>query len=265
MVEELLSYKGYRLVFEDRFDGHELDRSRWNVELHPPGWVNEELQRYVDSQDNLCVRDGKLLIRPVKTVGADGGVSYTSGRISTQYKHDFTYGLFEARLRVPKGKGFLPAFWLMTTDEDRYGRWPECGEIDIMEIWGSRTRTNHGTIHYGLPHEQSQGTVTLSQGDFAEEFHNFALLWEPGLLRWYVDGRPFYEAREWCSAGPDGVKKPYPAPFDHDMYIILNLAVGGNWVGYPDETTDFEHAAFEVDYVRVYQKTQSTTEVTAHE
>lgn len=263
-VEDLLSYEGYELVFEDRFDGPDLDRSRWNVELHEPGWVNEELQEYVDSPENISVRGGKLLIRPVKNICGDGSVTYTSGRITTQHKHDFTCGLFEARLKVPKGKGLLPAFWLMTTDEDRYGQWPECGEIDIMEIWGNRTRKNHGTIHYGLPHQESQGTVTLDQGDFSKEFHNFALLWEPELLRWYVDGRPFYETRKWFSAGADGVKKPYPAPFDHDMYLILNLAVGGNWVGYPDETTDFEHAAFEVDFVRVYQKTQLSTEVTAH-
>ena len=253
-MEDVLSYEGYHLVFEERFDGTELDRSRWNVELHEPGWVNEELQRYVDCPDNICLRGGKLLIRPVKTLHEDGSVSYTSGRITTQHKHDFTYGLFEARLKVPKGKGFLPAFWLMTTDEDRYGQWPECGEIDIMEIWGSRTGTNHGTIHYGLPHQESQGTVTMDEEDFAEELHDFALLWEPGLLRWYVDGKPFHEEREWFSAGPDGVKKPYPAPFDHDMYLILNLAVGGSWVGYPDETSDFEHAAFEAEYVRVYQK-----------
>ena len=263
-VEDLLSYEGCRLVFEDNFDGAELDRSRWNVELHEPGWVNEELQEYVDSPESISVRGGKLLIRPVKTVHENGTISYTSGRITTQHKYDFTYGLFEARLKVPRGKGFLPAFWLMTTDEDRYGQWPECGEIDIMEILGDRTKTNHGTIHYGLPHRESQGTVALENGDFAEEFHNFSLLWEPGLLRWYVDGRSFYETREWFSAGADGVKKPCPAPFDHDMYLILNLAVGGSWVGYPDETTDFEHAAFEVDYVRVYQKIQSSTEVTAH-
>lgn len=255
-VEELLSYKGYHLIFEDQFDGTELDRRRWNVELHQPGWVNEELQEYVDCRDNICVRDGRLRIRPVKQVHGDGSVSYTSGRITTQYRHDFIYGLFEARLKVPRGKGLLPAFWLMTTDEEKYGQWPECGEIDIMEIMGDRTGTNHGTIHYGLPHKEAQGTVTLEKGDFAEEFHNFALLWEPGLLRWYVDGRPFHETRWWFSAGPDGVKKPYPAPFDHKMYLILNLAVGGNWVGYPDETTDFAHAAFEVDYVRVYQKNQ---------
>lgn len=102
--------------------------------------------------------------------------------------------------------------------------------------------------------------MTLEDGDFGSEFHDFALLWEPGLLRWYMDGRPFYEERRWFSAGPDGVKKPYPAPFNHEMYLILNLAVGGSWVGYPDETTDFAHAAFEVDYVRVYQKTRSSTE-----
>ena len=253
-MDNTLSYDGYALVFADNFDGPVLDRSRWNVELHEPGWVNEEWQEYVDSEKNIFLRDGKLLIRPLKTALEDGRAAYTSGRISTQYKHDFTYGLFEARLKVPRGKGFLPAFWLMTTDEDKYGQWPECGEIDIMEVMGDRTGTNHGTIHYGLPHEQDQGTVTLDQGDFTEEFHNFALLWEPGLLRWYVDGIQFYQVSQWYSAGEDGIRKDFPAPFNHDMYVILNLAVGGNWVGYPDETTDFDNAVFAVDYVRVYQK-----------
>ena len=253
----MFSYEGYDLVFEDHFDGSELNRDNWNVELHEPGWVNEELQEYVDTPDVIRLEDGKLMIRPIKTVHEDGSVHYTSGRISTQHKHDFTYGIFEARLKVPKGKGYLPAFWLMTTDEERYGQWPVCGEIDIMEIMGQDTRKNYGTIHYGLPHSQNQGTVILPEGDFAEEFHNFALQWEPGSLRWYVDGKLFYETKQWYSAGADGTSKPYPAPFNHDMYIILNLAVGGSWVGYPDETTDFEHAAFAVDYVRVYQKTES--------
>ena len=242
-MNDTLSYEGYHLVFEDRFDGDALDRSRWNVELHRPGWVNAELQEYVDFGDNISLRDGRLVIRPVRTVREDGRVSYTSGRISTQWKRDFTYGLFEARLKVPRGKGFLPAFWLMTTDEDRYGRWPACGEIDIMEIMGDSTRTAYGTLHYGLPHTQNQGTFTLAQGDFSEEFHHFALLWEPDVIRWYVDGRLFHQTAMWPSA-----------PFHHDMYLILNLAVGGSWVGYPDETTDFTDAAFEVDYVRVWQK-----------
>ena len=157
MTQDTLSYDGYTLVFEDHFDGPELDRSRWNVELHEPGWVNEEWQKYVDRPENVLLEDGRLLIRPVKTAH-DGQASYTSGRISTQGKREFTYGLFEARLKVPKGKGFLPAFWLMTADEDAYGQWPVCGEIDIMEVLGSLPQTNHGTIHYGLPHQQNQGT-----------------------------------------------------------------------------------------------------------
>lgn len=253
-MERALSYKGYHLVFEDDFEGPALDRSCWNVELHPPGWVNEELQEYVDNDEVIRLEDGRLLIRAVKRTGEDGRVSYTSGRVSTQWKRDFTWGIFEARLKVPAGKGFLPAFWLMTTDEERYGQWPVCGEIDIMEVLGDQTDRNHGTLHYGLPHEQTQGTVTLAAGSFSQEFHDFAVKWEPGSVRWYVDGVEFFHSENWFSAGADGAKAPFPAPFDHDMYLILNLAVGGSWVGYPDETTDFHRAELAVDWVRVYQK-----------
>ena len=147
-MEDRLSYDGYVLVFEDHFDGPELDRSCWNVELHEPGWVNEELQEYVDSPENIRLENGSLLLRAVKTMREDGSASYTSGRISTQGKREFACGLFEARLKVPKGRGFLPAFWLMTGDEDAYGQWPACGEIDIMEVKGQLPRTNCGTIHF---------------------------------------------------------------------------------------------------------------------
>lgn len=241
-------------MFEDHFDRRQLNRNDWNIELHDPGWVNEELQQYVDSAENIYLQNSNLIIRSINTVHADGSVSYTSGRITTQHKHDFTYGIFEARLKVPKGKGFLPAFWLMTTDEGQYGQWPRCGEIDIMEVIGDKTQINHGTIHFGLPHQQKQGTVKLADADFSEGFHSFALEWQPGMLRWYVDGELFYEADSWFSAEEDGTKEDFPAPFNHEMYVILNLAVGGSWVGYPDESTSFEHAALMVDYVRVYQK-----------
>ena len=123
-----------------------------------------------------------------------------------------------------------------------------------MEIIGQRTETSYGTIHYGLPHQQNQGVFTLPSGDFSEEYHVFSLEWEPGLLRWFVDGTLFHEARQWFSARSGQPPALFPAPFDHNMYIILNLAVGGSWVGYPDETTDFESAVFAADYVRVYQK-----------
>ena len=104
-MSEFLSYEGYSLVFEDDFNGETLDRSKWNVELHKPGWVNEELQKYVDTEEVLFLGDGLLHIRSVRKVLADGSKAYDSGRISTQGKYEFTYGLFEARLKVPQGKG----------------------------------------------------------------------------------------------------------------------------------------------------------------
>ena len=123
----------YHLVWQDEFEGTVLDRSDWNVELHDPGWVNSELQAYVDTEKNIYVKDGKLIIQPEKTE-QDGKVSYTSGRVNTQGKKDFKYGYFECRAKVPQGTGYLPAFWMMPTNENLYGQWPKCGEIDIMEV-----------------------------------------------------------------------------------------------------------------------------------
>ncbi|HIR09092.1 MAG TPA: glycoside hydrolase family 16 protein [Candidatus Avoscillospira stercoripullorum] len=254
-MQQTLSYEGYTLVFEDNFDSRILNRENWVVEQHEPGWVNAEWQRYVDSPETVFLREGKLCLKSVKTVEADGTISYASGRISTEHKQDFTYGIFEARLKVPRGAGLLPAFWLMATDEERYGNWPCCGEIDIMEIKGQDSKTNYATIHFGLPHQQRQGVFTLEAEDFADSFHTFSLEWLPGMLRWYVDGKLFFQETSWYSTDAQGVRMPFPAPFDHKMYLILNLAVGGNWVGYPDETTEFDAAIYAVDYVKVYQIT----------
>lgn len=250
----MLSYDGYTLIWSDEFDGDTLNRNDWNVELHAPGWVNAELQQYVDSMDNIYLKDGKLVIKPKKTVNPDGTVSYTSGRINTQGKRDFTYGLFEARVKVPEGKGYLPAFWLMASDENLYGQWPRCGEIDIMEVHGSATDKSYGTIHFGNPHKETQNSYTLSDGSFSAGYHTFAVEWEPGMIKWYVDGKLFHTADDWYSVTEGQGEITYPAPFDQPFYMILNLAVGGSWVGYPDDTTDFDNAAYEVDYVRVYQK-----------
>ena len=259
-----LNLDGYSLVWEDNFDGPGLNRNDWNVELHEPGWVNEELQKYVDSEENIFFENGNLVIRPVKST-VNGKIHYTSGRISTQNKRDFTYGVFEARLKVPEGNGFLPAFWLMATDENVYGQWPRCGEIDIMEVHGSDTRTTYGTIHYGNPHRQSQATRTLRNGTFADSFHTFAVKWEPGEISWYVDGFLIHRENEWHSITEGQGEITYPAPFDQPFYIILNLAVGGSWVGYPDRTTDFKNARYEIDYVRVWQKETYNENVTKPE
>ncbi len=246
----------YSLVWEDNFDGTELNRNDWNVELHEKGWVNEEWQEYVDEEENIYLKDGKLILQAIKTT-KNGEDYYTSGRVNTQNKHDFKYGKFEARIKVPSGMGFLPAFWMMPTDEQYYGQWPKCGEIDIMEVMGQSTDTLHGTIHYGDPHGQKQGTYVLddSKADFAEEFHVYSCEWEPGRITWYVDGVKFHEAIDWYTKREGFDEVAYPAPFDQPFYMILNVAVGGSWVGYPDETTQFgDNAQMQVDYVRVYQK-----------
>ena len=440
--------EGYKLVFNDEFNGNQLDRTVWNVEKHEKGWVNGELQEYVDSDENIKVQDGCLNIIPVEKVettsttdgqnllsnadfssgktgwtetiadwGSDGcdasaqssvadgaitytitnpgndlwhvqlkqtvklaakkhytlsykvksdvartietGVqgdeannyisygaktqslqaekeesvsidvyaeegydtatlyfslgrktgdtsipdasvvtisdislvettanmlpanafgdnatagtkvkkSYTSGRISTQNLKTFTYGRFEVRAKVPNGQGYLPAFWLMANDENVYGQWPRCGEIDCMEVMGQDTKKLYGTIHYGNPHAESQGTYTIEDGkeSFSDGFHTFTCDWEPGKITWYVDGIKYHEESNWHSTTEGQGTLTYPAPFDQPFYIILNLAVGGSWVGNPNEETSFVDNPFVVDYVRVYQKDSYDENVTRPE
>ncbi len=245
-----LSYDGYNLKFEENFNGKELDESVWNYEEHPAGWVNNELQSYIISERNVYLKNGNLIIQPEKF----GGI-YTSGRINTQGKKDFKYGIFEARLKVPRGKGFLPAFWMMPTDESMYGQWPKCGEIDIMEVLGDKLSTTYGTLHFGEPHTMSQVSYDLEKGNFADEFHVYSLEWLPDEMKFYVDGKYIGNATEWFSkkAGDDEIT--FPAPYDQKFYMILNVAVGGNWPGNPDKTTTFdEKSQMVVDYVKVYQK-----------
>lgn len=255
-------YDGYHLVWEESFDTDALNMDDWNIETHEPGWVNNELQEYTDSSENIYVKDGKLVLKPVEITGADGKVSYTSGRINTQNKHNFKYGLFEARLKVPQGQGFLPAFWMMPANENLYGQWPRCGEIDIMEVLGNQTDTAYGTIHYGNPHSESQGNYTLESGSFAKDYHTFSVEWEPDRISWYVDGQRIHTENDWYSATEGQGEITYPAPFDQPFYVILNLAVGGNWPGNPDASTNIKDAAFLVDYVKVYQKDSYDEHVT---
>jgi hypothetical protein len=153
---------------------------------------------------------------------------------------------------------------MMPTDENLYGQWPKCGEVDIMEVLGDSTNRQYGTLHFGEPHTQKQGTYELHDGgDFSKEYHVFAVEWEPGVFRWYVDGNLFYENNDWFTKRDGEEEKPYPAPFNQPFHMILNVAVGGEWPGYPDETTIFdERAAMYVDYVHVYQKDSYDENVT---
>ena len=248
-------YVGYNLKWEDNFNGTSLNTADWNYELHDPGWVNSELQQYTDSDENTFVKDGSLVIKAIKKVDADGKVSYTSGRVNTMKKQDYKYGRFEARIKSPSGKGFLPAFWMMPTNEDIYGQWPKCGEVDIMEVLGDKPEKAYGTLHFGEPHTQKQGSYTLANSDFASEYHVYACEWEPSEIRFYVDGILYNTVNDWFTKKAGFGEATYPAPFDQSFYMIFNLAVGGSWPGNPDATTQFgENAELKVDYVKVYQK-----------
>ena len=252
-ITETPQLDGYNLLWSDEFDGNTLNEENWNRELRDPGWTNNELQEYTASDDNIFVRDGKLVLKAIKTE-KDGKEYYTSGKVNSQNKRDFMYGKVVVSAKVPEGQGLWPAIWMMPQDEQFYGQWPKCGEIDIMEVLGNQVDTAYGTLHYGEPHAEQQGTVVLKDGStFASEFHEYSVEWEPGEFRYYIDGEHYLTINDWFTAVNGEDEKPYPAPFNQPFFVQMNLAVGGNWPGNPDETTDFDNAEFEIDYVRVYQ------------
>ena len=255
---------GYNLLWSDEFDGSVMDESIWNYEPHEPGWTNNELQEYTTSTDNVFVRDGKLVLKAIKSE-KDGKPYYTSGKVTCQNKKDFTYGKVVVGAKTPEGQGLWPAIWMMPKDEQHYGQWPKCGEIDIMEVLGNDTKTSYSTIHYGEPHAEQQGTIVLDNGSFSEDYHEYSVEWEPGEMRFYTDNQLVLTVNDWFTAVEREEDKPYPAPFDQPFFVQMNLAVGGDWPGNPDETTDFDKAEFEIDYVRVYQKDSYDTNVSKPE
>lgn len=262
---EVPQLDGYTLLWHDEFNGDAMDESKWSYDPHEPGWTNNELQEYTTSTDNVFVRDGHMVLKAIKTTDDNGKDYYTSGKIKGQNKKDFMYGKVVVSAKVPEGRGLWPAIWMMPTDESFYGQWPKCGEIDIMETLGHQTDIAYGTIHYGEPHAEQQGTYTLEGEKFSDNFHEFSVEWEPGEMRFYIDNNLYHTVNDWFTAYPDEDEKPYPAPFNQTFFIQLNLAVGGNWPGNPDASTDFDKAEFEIDYVRVYQKPEYDMNVTKPE
>ena len=250
----------YRLVWSDEFDGTELDPSKWEYMTGdgtalglPSGWGNNELEWY--RSDNAAVENGLLRITAKKENYS--GKLYTSARIRTRNKGDWTYGRFEFSIKFPQGKGIWPAIWLYPTDAV-YGGWAASGEVDIIEYLGHETNKVYGTLHYGgqwPDNKQSGKSYQLSAGAFCDEFHNFAMEWEEGVFRWYVDGHLYQTQTSWYSENG-----PYPAPFDQPFHLIMNVAVGGNWPGSPDAKTTFPQT-MEVDYVRIYEKNETGIDV----
>jgi beta-glucanase (GH16 family) len=240
------------LVWSDEFSSAQLDPAVWFFETGDgsqygiPGWGNNELQWYLP--DNARLSNGMLVI----TVRDEpqSGRNYTSARINTRDRFAFRFGRIEARMRVPGGQGLWPAFWLLPQDSV-YGTWAASGEIDVMEavnLGAAGGNTVYGTIHYGgeWPDNVFTGETYVVPTDARTEFHTYALEWDASEMRWYVDDVLYAVQNAWFSSGA-----PYPAPFDQPFYILLNVAVGGNFPGSPNAATAFP-VTMEVDWVRVY-------------
>ncbi len=242
----------WSLVWNDEFNGDRVDTGKWSFQLGDGcdiglcGWGNNEQQFYTTG--NAAVENGYLVITAKQE--SLGGKDYTSARLRTKDKGDWKYGRFEIRAKLPVGQGFWPAIWMLPTD-GVYGGWAASGEIDIMEARGQTPNTVLGTLHYGgsFPNNQSSGSqYVLPSGLFTDSFHTFVLEWSEGRMLWYVDGNPYQVQAEWNTTAAE-----FPAPFDQRFHLLLNVAVGGNFVGPPDASTRFPQS-MEVDYVRVYQK-----------
>ena len=259
--------KGWHLVWNDEFNGKEIDSSKWDFQLGTgsqyglEGWGNNELQYY--RKENAFVKDGKLVLEARKEDYQ--GMAYTSARLRT-VKDDGTelftktYGRIEAKIKMPTGNGIWPAFWLLPATTD-YGTWASSGEIDILEAKGRLPNRVYGTVHFGQAwpgNKYSGGMYKFPSGETIADYHVYSLEWEPGVLRWLVDGNKYYETSQWWSLGA-GEAKPYdyPAPYDKPFYILLNFALGGNYDGgVAPEASDLP-AQMLVDWVRVYDKDEA--------
>ena len=233
---------GWKLVWNDEFNRAVVDTSKWEYEINGNGGGNNELQYYTANPSNSSIENGALVIRAQKE--SYQGKQYTSARMRTRYRGDWKYGRMEVRAQLPYGKGLWPAIWMLPTDYV-YGGWPKSGEIDIMECLGDNTWKVYGTIHCADAngnHIQFGGNYSLVQdsASYAGAFHVFAVEWDSTTIQWFVDNHKYYSMNR-------------SAPFDQRFHILLNVAVGGNWPGSPNEFTTFPQL-MAVDYVRVYQR-----------
>jgi len=246
------------LVWEENFDSinpdiwtFEIGSPDWDGDGVPDRWGNNELQYYTDR--NAYIKDGKLVITAKEETVYDMNTrfDYTSSRMITKGKYEVQYGRMEIRAKLPIGQGIWPAIWMLGNDID-FNTWPACGEIDIMEYLGHQPNIVYGTVHGPISGGPGVGSYyTLEEGTFHDDFHVFAMEWDDDEIELYVDDDLYLVVNKYEMGEADWV-------FDHPFFFILNVAVGGNWPGYPDETTVFPQI-MEVDYIRVYEDTDSRT------
>lgn len=236
-----------KLVWAEEFNYTGLpDKSKWGYDTGGHGWGNNELQYYTDGrQENARVADGMLTIEAVKE--PFNGSGYTSARLVSKHKGDWTYGRIEVRAKLPHGKGIWPAIWMLPT-EWKYGDWPKSGEIDIMEFVGYMPDSIFGSVHTSAYNHMigTQSTRGVYFNDLVNAFHVYSIEWTAKKIRFFVDGKKYHAFKN-NGKGPDAW------PFDQAFHVILNVAVGGNWGASQgmDESIYPQH--MEVDYVRVYQ------------
>jgi beta-glucanase (GH16 family) len=239
---------GWSLVWSDEFDGtagSPPDPAVWQPEVGGHGWGNEELQYYSDSRENAALDGAGNLAIVVRRVDPElRGRSYSSARLVSKDRVAFSHGLVQARIRLPRGRGIWPAFWMLGQDIDEVG-WPHCGEIDVMENFGKDPTVVHGTVH-GPGYSGAAGiTASYRAGVcLADDFHVYAVRWEPNRIRWYLDDQLY------ATVTPDDLRGN-PWVFDHEFYLLLNVAVGGTFSVDPDPSAAYPQAML-VDYVRVH-------------
>jgi beta-glucanase (GH16 family) len=244
--------EGWRLVWADEFDGETLNEAFWNRQVLPAGQFNKEWQAYTGGAGNAYLEDGCLVIKATHKGGGHGHDQYTSARLNTAGKQAWTYGKIVARAQLPYGMGMWPAFWMLGANCNEVGGdtpWPFCGEIDIFELYGSKSDAiAEANIHFANAegeHEQLEPPkFELSGETFADAFHVFEIEWDESSITWRVDGESY---------GSVDITTADKQEFHHPHFILLNVAVGGTWAGRPDETTPFPQFMY-VDWVRVYQK-----------
>jgi beta-glucanase (GH16 family) len=238
---------GWTLVWAEEFnqaDGSSPDATKWNYDTGGGGWGNSELETYTTT--NSRIQGGNLVIEAHQIISA-GTTNYTSARLKTQGKWSWKYGRMEARIKIPRGQGIWPAFWMLGTNIPSAG-WPTCGEIDIMENIGREPTQVHGTAHGpGYSGGNGIGGPCALPGNptFADAFHIYAVEWTTNQIKWFVDGNQYFSVN--TARIPAGTQWVFTQP----QFIILNVAVGGGWPGYPDGTSAFPQQML-VDYVRVY-------------
>ena len=254
----------WQLVWSDEFDGDVVDDQKWNKLLWRPGWVNNELQAYTAETNNIFIENGNLVLQALYQPGYTGTdyqgngytTNYTSGRLNTAGKDERTYGRFETRAKLPKGIGSWPAIWMLGSSISTIG-WPACGEIDIMEHVGFDEGIIHASIHttdynHNLGTQKS-GSITIPT--VTDSFHVYTLEWTPNYLNFMVDDTPYHFVYN------DSEDDPNKWPFDENAYIILNVAVGGDWGGAQGVDNGAMPMQMLIDYVRVYEASDQHNDI----